>query len=70
MNNPQAFPMIRDMTYKQDWDYEGGMTLRDYFAGQALMYMNEDMERGSIYIAENAYFIADAMLKERSRDNE
>lgn len=43
---------------------EGGMTLRDYFAGQALIacrnHSNED------WLAERAYKIADAMLKARA----
>jgi len=46
-----------------------GMTLRDYFAGQAIinvMLADEDMERTSVEdIAKWAYKIADAMLAER-----
>jgi hypothetical protein len=43
-----------------------GMTLRDYFAGQALVGLlsRSDFLRAKI-IAENAYAYADAMLEER-----
>jgi hypothetical protein len=48
--------------------YEDGMTLRDYFAGQALAGITadpsvEDMDQNEI--AEAAYLYADAMLKAR-----
>ena len=54
----------------------GGMTLRDYFAGQALAgvmnRMHEDIQHlGSTTFPSNvachAYRLADAMLKERSK---
>lgn len=48
-----------------------GMTLRDYFAGQAISgLVNEanDMT-GPREIALAAYAIADAMLAERNKDN-
>jgi len=57
----QAFPGA-DHT-----DWVGGMTLRDYFACQSLIHMNFDGNRGSECVAENAYLIADAMIKERSK---
>ena len=51
-----------------------GMTLRDWFAGQALngvVYMSKDdsdaLEDRAAYIAEACYQIADAMLAERAR---
>lgn len=31
-----AYPTIANVEYAQNWDTEEGMTLRDYFAGQAL----------------------------------
>jgi hypothetical protein len=63
-NGGDAFPCYvgNDMA-------ERGMTLRDYFAGQAIinvMLCDEDMERTSVEdIAKWAYKIADAMLAER-----
>jgi hypothetical protein len=50
---------------------DGGMTLRDYFAAQALagMCANTELEENSTYsdMASNAYGYADAMLKERAK---
>ncbi len=47
---------------------KGGMTLRDYFAGQVLRdYFLTDNSVTSEQIAEECYQIADAMLKERSK---
>jgi hypothetical protein len=43
---------------------EGGMTLRDWFAGQALAGMVPEAAKNK---AEAAYAIADAMLAERSK---
>jgi len=62
MENPQAFPR-----WTGDWETsDQGMTLRDYFAGQALIgclnydrTMNENIKY--------AYGIADAMLKQRQK---
>jgi len=58
-----AFPMA----VPENWDsIQDGMTLRDYFAGQALVALlsRSDFLRSKI-IAENAYAYADAMLQER-----
>ena len=59
MNNPPAFPNphLRD---------DSGMTLRDYFAARAMQGMMVDVEQPRCdYIADIAYEMADAMLKER-----
>ena len=64
MNNKNyAFPSNRT--------YQYGMTLRDYFAGQALMSMltepskfNEDTYATA---AEQSYKFADAMLEQREK---
>lgn len=61
-----SFPITEDMP---------GMTLRDYFAGQALGIMNTALDQGywspgenpNAEIAAAAYQIADAMLAERER---
>ena len=67
MNNPPAFPTERNLTQ--------GMTLRDYFAAQALTGAqiwdavingtNAQFSQGTEKLAEVAYAVADAMLKAR-----
>ena len=45
-----------------------GMTLRDWFAGQALMGWCADPHMGSfVKVAEGCYNMADAMLAEREK---
>ena len=46
------------------WDMERGMSLRDWFAGQALVQMF--MEYNKKEAAKQAYEIADAMLEARN----
>ena len=55
-----AFPTHRDLK-----NFCPGMSLRDYFAGQALAGMLADSERagGFSTYAKDAYAFADAMLK-------
>jgi hypothetical protein len=73
-----AFPVVRtDITgnrgnYMSETYSEGGMTLRDYFAAKALEAILRALDRGikpqdCISAAEDAYFIADAMLKARNK---
>ena len=70
MKNPQAFPATQEIWYEEKRTgeiYHSGMTLRDYFAGQALVTKlrnapNFDYES----IADESYKIADAMLKRRN----
>jgi hypothetical protein len=60
VRNPSAFPHPHSQQ-------QSGMTLRDYFAGQcmqALLTRGDDTNRPAI--AEWAYMMADAMLKERA----
>jgi len=47
---------------------QDGMTLRDYFAGQALAEMALDYQTKIEHIAERCYMLADAMIKERNND--
>ena len=61
--NPRAFPSAAiDPAF-------GGMTLRDWFAGQALAAMSRlgDDDTTARSIAYDAYLLADAMLAERER---
>lgn len=61
-----AFPRPYIPTPSGDVSYRDGMTLRDYFAGQALIAL----VGGGIPIepwAVTAYRIADAMLAEREK---
>ena len=68
--NPMAFPCTTRKNTSSDpfatprETSHPGMTLRDYFAGQALLRMDEsaDFPQG---VAEWAYQVADAMLAAR-----
>lgn len=49
---------------------QGGMSLRDYFAGQAMIALMEaalTTITSPSFLAQSAYQMADAMLAERSR---
>ena len=48
---------------------EHGMTLRDYFAAQAMQALIEKYDESPVEISLEAYEIADAMLKEREAGN-
>ena len=67
--NPQAFPLPTTEVFQG----HNGMTLQDYFAGQAIVSMGRDMLDGN-YLVENiakySYELADAMLKERIKRND
>lgn len=56
----QAFPVPES-------DFEFGMTLRDYFAAEAMQAILNDAEIFWEGAAPLAYQYADAMLKERSK---
>ena len=67
----QAFPQIRnDITFGA-YQEQGGMTLRDWFAGQWAASQKHhvgttpSVKRIYAYEAESAYEFADAMLAER-----
>jgi hypothetical protein len=67
---PRADSISPDGTF---WEAgNGGMTLRDWFAGQALAGIARDTSGDVTFhslkqSAEEAYFYADAMLAERSK---
>jgi hypothetical protein len=69
----KAFP-ISVMTYEPDHPesprytttWHEGMDLRDYFAAQAMLgEMLRDKNAGFVVIAEDAYALADEMMKAR-----
>jgi hypothetical protein len=65
MNNPPAFPCHLDTPSEYD-----GMTLRDYFAAQAMQallrqYPDHLMNSPASEVASDAYSMADAMLAAR-----
>ena len=65
INNPSAFPTV----LPKDWDsVNEGMSLRDYFAGQAVVGLiacsNVKKLDGQL-LAESSYNVADAMMAER-----
>lgn len=68
--NPLAFPRPG---FDTPAGYEDGMTLRDWFAGQALVGMasialdDGDMLMGWADMAKASYSAADAMLAEREK---
>jgi len=72
MKNPQAFPTHDQEkgTDPRNQILTGGMTLRDYFSAAALTGMLSNVETVDDvpYISICAYRIADAMLKERGKD--
>jgi hypothetical protein len=65
MDNPNAFPTTH---------YDTGMTLRDYFAGQALAGLasialdDGDMLMGWADMSKAAFKASDAMLAERTKE--
>ena len=65
----QAFPMIKRIPpYSYDVENYGGMTLRDYFAGQALGLAGQlHTEFKPEELSRDCYKYADAMITERSK---
>jgi hypothetical protein len=65
MNDQAAFPVA----VPADWDsVQNGMSLRDYFAGQAVMGLiacSNVKELDGQLLAESSYNVADAMMAER-----
>jgi hypothetical protein len=75
IQNPSAFPAPNSVSPNGDIQFgEYGMTLRDYFAGQAIVGMlgnitcakeRLEMKGNAEGISSQAYEIADAMLFQR-----
>jgi hypothetical protein len=63
-NGGQVFPLPAEI----DVPYDMGLTVRDWFAGQALTAMvARNDHANNLTIASRAYLLADAMLRERNR---
>lgn len=76
MDNPPAFPLVSDIIGHCE-----GMTLRDWFSGQALGAIVTATSNGQHYparegqsliegMAQDAYELADAMLAERAKETD
>lgn len=65
----KAFPQFKWMPIEEQYTPMGGMDLRDYFAAKAMQSLsnNNDMEDLEDVFAEQAYRIADAMMKAREQ---
>jgi hypothetical protein len=62
-----AFPLPYD--FEKDYPKaDGGMSLRDYFAGQALAVTTANHQGDLAMAAHMAYVLADMMLRARSTD--
>ena len=70
MKNPRAFP---SQTTEGEEGFNKGMTLLDYFAGQALQGLiaghqnHVDGSGDNAMYAKQAYWFAEAMLEERKK---
>jgi hypothetical protein len=63
-----AFPFSKEMETISGLQFSTGMTLRDWFAGQALVGLltqPAEIEFGASHFAKASYEMADAMLKAR-----
>jgi hypothetical protein len=68
-NKTDGGPAFPHTMMKGHKDYAGGMSLRDYFAGQAITGIMASLEEGGTLgaAAAEAYNVADRMLVERSK---
>lgn len=79
-NNPSAFPVnTANLPNPGAYEADPGMTLRDWFAGQAIGAVVRQCAGDGVFglpeginsmeqlFAVNAYFIADALLAERAK---
>ena len=71
MNNPPVFPTEKHLRTDLPIEEQRGMTLRDYFAAKAMQGITSTLSGTApvLYdaIADDAYEIADAMLKAREQ---
>lgn len=66
-NHEPAYPTISDISHNAKWDTKQGMSVLDYFAGQALpiMMQHVDCKNRPDHAAHHAYRYAAAMLEAR-----
>jgi hypothetical protein len=68
MNNTPAFPIPRHTRHfdniQGDYVQDDGMTLRDYFAAEAISFIQWNKDHTEL-CAKKCYEIADAMMKAR-----
>lgn len=62
-----AFPVVPTMEGAGQWGYAYPGSLRDWFAGQALIGLSSSSALNDKMVAEYSYGLADAMLAERSK---
>jgi len=70
-DNPQAFPCLDSSGYGLSM-HDPGMTLRDWFAGQALAGITTNIKANTEaypIVAQVAYRLSDAMLSERAKSS-
>lgn len=75
---PAFFPTMKHWRWgeREEGESEGGASLRDYFAGQALVGFAANPRNmvpddgDAMGIARAAYLLADAMLRARNREDE
>lgn len=71
-----AFPVLGNVGYNSDWVSEDGMSLRDHFAGRALVGLlasgtfSNSGNGFEAFISEKAFNLADAMLAARKSGGE
>lgn len=63
-----AFPVLIDRRHDPNFDYETGMTLRDYFAAKAFQTRLAKHSDWTLdELTKQAFYDADAMLKAREQ---
>lgn len=65
MSNPDAFPRVVNIPGRVE--VNKGMTLRDWFAGQALVALITSECLSEEVLADRCYTIADAMCERRDK---
>lgn len=65
--NDPAFPVAENHQVADECAWTQGMTIRDYFAAQALIALSGMVEADEVRWARRAYKLADAMLEEREK---
>ena len=68
IENPNAFPTLQQHGDLQTWSTYEGMTMRDWFAGQALqgLIANSNTKNTGNELIVTSYKIAEEMLKQRT----